>query len=67
MDSFRLIRLPQVEEKTGFGKSWIYQQIRCKQFPTAIRIGTNSVAWLESDIDEWINRQISLSRNRPLR
>lgn len=58
MANHRLLRLHQVEEKTGFGRSWIYQKIQDQQFPRAIHIGTTSVAWLESDIDDWIQQQI---------
>lgn len=53
-NSQRFLRLHQVKEKIGFKKSWIYQQMRLKKFPAAIRIGSTHVAWLESDIDEWI-------------
>ncbi|MEL4014010.1 helix-turn-helix transcriptional regulator [Dryocola clanedunensis] len=63
MNSDKLLRLRQVEEKTGFGKSWIYQQIRLHQFPTSIRIGSTHVAWLESEIDAWIQQRVRLSRN----
>lgn len=58
-NSQRLLRLYQVKEKTGFKKSWIYQQIRLKKFPAAIRIGSTHVAWLESDIEEWITQKVS--------
>ncbi|HGL4204839.1 TPA: helix-turn-helix transcriptional regulator [Citrobacter farmeri] len=60
-NSQRFLRLHQVKEKTGFKKSWIYQQMRLKKFPAAIRIGSTHVAWLESDIEEWIKQQVSNS------
>jgi prophage regulatory protein len=28
-------------------------------FPRSIKIGPSSVAWLESEIDEWINLKLS--------
>ncbi|EEK3571933.1 AlpA family phage regulatory protein, partial [Salmonella enterica] len=28
-------------------------------FPRSIKIGPASVAWLESEIDEWINRRLA--------
>ncbi|MDB2182115.1 helix-turn-helix transcriptional regulator [Citrobacter farmeri] len=61
-NSDKFLRLHQVKEKTGFKKSWIYQQIRLKKFPAAIHIGTTNVAWLESDIEEWIKQQVSNSK-----
>lgn len=35
--------------------------MRLKKFPAAIRIGSTHVAWLESDIEEWIKQQVSNS------
>lgn len=63
MHSDRLLRIRQVEEKIGFGKSWIYQQIRQHGFPRSVRIGSVQVAWLESEIDEWIARRTRTSRS----
>lgn len=51
MHSDRLLRIHQVEEKIGLGKSWIYQQIRLQQFPPSIRINSRHLAWLESEVD----------------
>ncbi|HBA1391560.1 TPA: AlpA family phage regulatory protein, partial [Citrobacter koseri] len=28
-------------------------------FPRSIKIGPSSVAWLESEIDEWVNEKLS--------
>lgn len=61
-NSEKFLRLHQVKEKTGFKKSWIYQQIRLKKFPAAIHIGTTNVVWLESDIEEWMKKQVSNSK-----
>ena len=51
---YRLLRLPEVIELTGFCRSSIYQLMREGNFPPNKRIGGNSVAWLESDIEDWI-------------
>ena len=55
----RILRLPEVKAKTGFGRSTIYAAIDTKsgangEFPRSIRIGARAVGWLESDIDQWI-------------
>jgi prophage regulatory protein len=31
-------------------------------FPPAIKIGSRSIAFIESEIDEWINQRIAESR-----
>lgn len=63
MNSDRFLRLRQVEDKTGFGKSWIYRQIQLQQFPPSIRLNSRHVAWLESEVDAWIHQRIRLTRD----
>ncbi|MGY9370168.1 helix-turn-helix transcriptional regulator [Citrobacter pasteurii] len=62
MNSDRFLRLRQVENKIGFGKSWIYRQIQLQQFPPSIRLNSRHVAWLESEVDAWIHQRIRLTR-----
>ncbi|ABR80054.1 DNA-binding protein [Escherichia coli] len=63
MNSDRFLRLRQVEDKIGFGKSWIYRQIQLQQFPPSIRLNSRHVAWLESEVDAWIHQRIRLTRD----
>lgn len=63
MNSDRFLRLRQVEDKIGFGKSWIYRQIQLQQFPPSIRFNSRHVAWLESEVDAWIHQRIRLTRD----
>ncbi|PJR59501.1 AlpA family transcriptional regulator [Raoultella sp. T31] len=58
MTSHRLLRLKQVEEKTGLKRSQIYLYMKDGSFPRSIKIGPSSVAWLESEIDDWINLKL---------
>ncbi|MDX8000303.1 AlpA family transcriptional regulator [Xenorhabdus sp. Reich] len=57
-----LIRLPEVQRRTGYGKAWIYKLIADGKFPKQVKIGTRSVAFLESEIDCWIDQRIAESR-----
>ncbi|EBE7431263.1 AlpA family transcriptional regulator [Salmonella enterica] len=58
-----LISLPEVLKRTGFGKAWIYRLISEGRFPAPVKIGTRAVAFVESEIDEWIETVISSSRS----
>lgn len=49
-----LIRLPEVLKRTGFGKAWIYRLISEGRFPAPVKIGVRAVAFIESEVDEWI-------------
>ncbi|HCD1110590.1 helix-turn-helix transcriptional regulator [Morganella morganii] len=57
----RLLRLPDVIAITGVPRSTIYLKIKNKEFPSQVQIGSRSVAWLESEIYDWINNNL---RNR---
>lgn len=52
----------QVQEVTGLSKSTIYLFIRQGKFKKPIQLGTRSVGWLQSDIEEFINARIKASR-----
>lgn len=62
----KLMRLPAVIERTGFSRSWIYELINQKQFPQPIKIGSRAVAFIEGEIDEWIEVLIAKSRNESI-
>ena len=57
-----LIRLPEVQRRTGYGKAWIYRLISQKKFPSSVKIGTRAIAFVESEIDEWVDQRIAKSR-----
>ncbi|PHM47134.1 helix-turn-helix transcriptional regulator [Xenorhabdus miraniensis] len=57
-----LIRLPEVQRRTGYSKAWIYKLIADDSFPKQIKIGTRSVAFIEVEIDAWIAQRIAESR-----
>ena len=50
----RILHLPKVKVKTGFGRSTIYALMASGEFTRSIRIGARAEGWLESDIDQWI-------------
>ncbi|EFN5880662.1 TPA: AlpA family transcriptional regulator [Escherichia coli] len=58
----RLIRLPEVMNRTGYGKAWIYRLINEGFFPKPIKIGARAIAFIESEVDEWIASAIEYSR-----
>ena len=60
--SHKILRLPEVISKTGIGRSTIYTKIAERKFPRPIQLGTRSVGWLETDIDQWLSQRISASR-----
>ncbi|ENW8698194.1 TPA: AlpA family transcriptional regulator [Escherichia coli] len=60
--NIRLLRLPEVMHKTGYGKAWIYRLIHEGLFPQPVKIGARAIAFVESEVDEWIASAIERSR-----
>ena len=56
------LRLPAVKKRTGFESSQIYKLIKQGQFPKQINLGPQSVAWLESEVSDWMEQRILESR-----
>ena len=60
----RLLRIDQVKQQTGLSKASIYKQIRLGNFPSGVKITSRSTAWPSDHIEDWINKQISKSKEK---
>ena len=54
-DGRRLLRMPEVLERTGVSKATIYRLIRAGKFPKPVDLGVRAVGWDAHSIDEWID------------
>jgi prophage regulatory protein len=54
-----VLRRKEVEKRTKLACSTIYERIKNKTFPAPIRLGPNSVGWLESEIDSFLAARIA--------
>ena len=59
MATKRLLRLRAVLEKTGETITAVYSGMREGTFPKTVPLGTRRVAWVEEEIDEWIEARIA--------
>ncbi|WP_372387497.1 AlpA family transcriptional regulator [Xanthomonas axonopodis] len=50
----RLLRLEEVEAKSGFKRAHIYNLMKKHQFPQTLRTGVRAVRWDSIEIDQWI-------------
>lgn len=59
-----LIRCKKVCQRTGLSRSYVYQLAREGKFPKPIELipGGSSVAWLEHEVEQWIEDRIAASR-----
>ena len=56
----RLLRLPSVEERTGFKKSSVYAGVKAGTFPAPVRLSARAVAWREEDLDKWVTELVKV-------
>jgi prophage regulatory protein len=55
----RIIKLKEVMDCTGLGRSSIYKQISNGKFPKSVSLGDRAVGWVDSEIEEWILSRIA--------
>ncbi|CAK2676251.1 DNA-binding transcriptional activator AlpA [Vibrio crassostreae] len=56
----RFLRLKEVIALTGLGRSSIYKFMDENTFPKTVSLGGRAVAWLESEIEEWMEQRLAL-------
>ena len=64
----RLIRLPEVLSRTGYGRTTIYRKMEDGSFPRSVKLGgpleapnafdSRAVAWIENEVEQWIDSMI---------
>ena len=60
--TIRILRLPDVKNRTGLSRSTIYAMVKNDCFPKYISLGVRSVGWVESEVEEWIEARVTASR-----
>lgn len=54
----RIIRLPEVQARTGMSRSFIYGQIKTGAFPAPISLGARAVCWDSDAVEHWIQSKL---------
>jgi prophage regulatory protein len=58
----KILRLPNVLDRTGLSRSTVYLRVTEGRFPPPVSLGARAVGWIETEVEEWIARQIKVSR-----
>lgn len=61
----RILRLPEVIDRTGLRRTMIYQLEALGDFPTKLKLGCRAVGWVESEVDAWLKARASTRKDRP--
>lgn len=48
------LRLPEVEARTGYRKSTIYELEAKGEFPRRVKLGPRATAWYAHEVDAWL-------------
>ena len=54
-----LIDIHAILKRIPYSRSTIYRLCKAGEFPESIKIGRNRVAWLERDVDQWIEDRVN--------
>jgi prophage regulatory protein len=54
-----ILRLPEVEKRSGLRRATIYKRAADGTFPKPVRLGPNSTGWLESEIDAHLAKLVA--------
>ncbi|MFK3644205.1 helix-turn-helix transcriptional regulator [Pseudomonas protegens] len=61
----RVLRLKQLSERIGLGRSTIYDRMDAQSprydatFPKPIKLGAAAIGWIDSEITTWIEQRMS--------
>ncbi len=58
-----LIRRREVLARTGHSDTGLDRAMQDHGFPEPIKIGARAVAWVEDEVDAWIEARIAASRS----
>lgn len=55
----KLIKIKEVSALTSLARATIYKYVAEEVFPKQVSLGANCVAWVESEVLEWIEQKIA--------
>lgn len=61
----RILRLEEVETKTGFKRAHLYALMKKGEFPQALRLGVRAVGWDSVEVDLWIAERLKNRIQQP--
>lgn len=62
----RVLRLPEVIQKTGLSRTTLYTMSKAGNFPESISLGGKAMGWIEAEIDHWIEELMAARQRTPV-
>jgi prophage regulatory protein len=57
-----MLRREQVLARIGLSRSSLYNLMVTGDFPKPVALGTRAVGWIESEVQDWLQQKIAVSR-----
>lgn len=66
----RVLKLKDVMEKTGLGRTKVYELQAEGRFPKSISLDGRAVGWLENEVEDWLQERVdvrnaAMNRQKP--
>ena len=58
----RLLRIREVQARTGLSRSTIYAWSADGRFPAPVRLGGRVARWVEAEVDDWLRKWVEKRR-----
>jgi prophage regulatory protein len=55
----KLVRLPEVIERTSLSRSTIYEMMAQGRFPRPVKLNLRSNGWVEGEINDWLASRVA--------
>jgi len=55
----RILRLGEVEAKTGFKRAHLYGLMQKGEFPRTVRLGVRAVGWNSVEVEQWVLERLA--------
>jgi len=56
----QVLRFPAVKAMTGLPRSTLYLYMKENRFPKPVKLGARSVAWIQAEVENWLQERKSL-------
>lgn len=62
--ALKLSRLHEVCRKVGLGRSTVYKLVAAGEFPAPVHPTPRTTAWIDEEVEHWLDQRIKVSRQR---
>lgn len=59
----RILKLNEVIHRTALSSTTIYRLVSLGEFPKQVKLSERSSGWLESEVNQWIEKRVKASRD----